>query len=489
MLRASIAGGIWALLLSTTGLSVASVMTEIPDRSDWGMQVAAMKPQVTAPEETDLAPSVVTNVAVPVAPQSQGSPVLNSTPPVVMAVFDPALGLAPASVAPEWTNFGLQDGDVSSAQIVIAQPILPAAPMLITMPAAAPVQEPTKPIALAKAPARPQFDSLIVRVQADTNEGGLVQRRLPQILPDEPEEGADAEVTDQSAEESGIQIGIGGGGGNVLDQDEPATDGSGEGAEGAVVSEVPATALEAYASRIENPNNLPIVGVLLVDDGTMENGPLAVFESGFKSTIAIDALREDATLWAEAYREAGMEVAMQVPLPIGVQPSDVEVAYAAAMEILPEAAFLFSSGEGVLRNDRKAAQQVMSILATDGHGFVTLERGLGSLVREAERNAVPVAQIWRQLDGNGESADIMSRTLDRAAFTARQSGNVVVVGRLQPLTLEVLSVWGLKAEREGVLLAPVSALLVPPAMPAEAVAEAADPEADAPSTGLPTITE
>ena len=493
MLRASFAGGLWALLLSTSGLSFASVMTEIPDRSDWAIQVAAVAPDAAAQNATSTAPVVATSVVVPIAPQDQASPLLNSVAPVVMASFDPAMGTAPAGTSPDWPDVGLHDGVVSSTPTIIAQPALPAAPLLATVPAAAQIAQQVKPQAIAKAPTRPQFDDLIVRVQADANDnGGLVQRRLPQILPDTPE-ATDAPTLDAGdgaqadTEETDIQIGIGGG--NILEQDEPSTQEPGVVAEGeqVIVDAPPTSALNGFAANFENPNNLPIVGVVLIDDGSLLNGPLQVFESGFKSTIVIDALRADATLWSEAYREAGMEIAMQVPLPLGVQPSDVEVAYAAAKEILPEAAFLYSDGEGVLRNDRKAAQQVMSILANDGYGFVTQERGLGALVREAERNAVPVAQIWRDLDRNGESVNTMSRTLDRAAFTARQSGGVVVVGRLQPLTLEVLSVWALNAEREGVLLAPVSALLVPPIPASEADADPTD--AEAPVSSLPTITE
>ncbi|MFT6073192.1 MAG: polysaccharide deacetylase 2 family uncharacterized protein YibQ [Yoonia sp.] len=223
-----------------------------------------------------------------------------------------------------------------------------------------------------------------------------------------------------------------------------------------------APALLRFAVPFENPEGLPVIAVVLIDDGTLTDGPSQMLESGLVATIAVSPLMDDATLWAEAYREAGSEVAMQMPLPDGATPIDAEVSLAAAFEILPEAGLFFSDGEGVLRNDRFVVAQVMQILASEGRGFVTFQRGLGSLVREAERSGVSVQTVLRDIDGAGETNSAIERGLDRAAFRARQLGGVVVVARLKPRTLSVLRQWAFDNQRNGILLGPVSALMIEP---------------------------
>jgi polysaccharide deacetylase 2 family uncharacterized protein YibQ len=252
-----------------------------------------------------------------------------------------------------------------------------------------------------------------------------------------------------------------------------------------------APAILRYAAAFDNPEGLPVVAVVLVDDGTLTDGPTQVMQSGIVGTVAVNALMQDATLWAEAYREAGAEVAMQVPLPDRATPGDVEVAFAAALEILPQSGLLFSDGTGVLRNDRQAAAQVMQILASEGRGLVTIQQGLGSLVRAAERAEVRVATISRDIDGNGESNSAILRALDQAAFRARQEGGSIVVARLKPRTLDVLSVWAQDAATDGILLGPVSALMVDRSefVTEEEPVEGEEEASATGGSGLPTISQ
>lgn len=509
MLRASIAGGLWAFLLSTSGLSFASVSYEIPERSATTLALYEVAPETittppVAPQATLAAVAPlpeVTNVAPVIvetsAPVVQVAPELPAAAPAVMATYVPAAPFTFDTTSPGWTA----EADIPKTfalltPAALGQPMLPSAPAVLTEPAIAP------PAAVRRIAARPvqSFGNLVVRVQADGNQSRLPQIQAPEPEPELTEEAAIEEVAPEAeiveevpveAPDPGIQIGMGNN--NLLDQPvaDPTEEAEPE-ATAEVVTEAVAPedlpAMQRFAAPFANPDDLPVIGILLIDEGVMSDGPSQIFAAGFPATIAIDALRDDAGLWAEAYREAGMEIAMQVPLPQGVQPTDVEVAYAAAFGILPEAALMYSSGEGVLRNDRNAAAQVISILNAQERGFVTQERGLGSLVRAAESFGVPVVQVWRDLDGEGEGANTMTRSLDRAAFTARQSGDVVVVGRLTPLTLEVLTVWALNAEREGVAFGPVTAVLAPDMQVPAAVAEEAAPEAeqsDAPEAASP----
>lgn len=82
------------------------------------------------------------------------------------------------------------------------------------------------------------------------------------------------------------------------------------------------------------------------------------------------------------------------------------------------------------------------------------------MIRAAERAEVRVATVSRDVDGAGESNSAILRALDQAAFRARQSGGAVIVARLKPRTMDVLSVWARDAASDGILMGPVSALIV-----------------------------
>jgi polysaccharide deacetylase 2 family uncharacterized protein YibQ len=137
----------------------------------------------------------------------------------------------------------------------------------------------------------------------------------------------------------------------------------------------------------------------------------------------------------------------------------VEVAFEAAFQFLPEAAMLFSLGTGAIE-DRAVMGQVMQILAADGLGFVTVQRGLSDATRAAEQAGVPAATILRDLDGENEDSGAIARALDQAAFRARQTGDVVILGRLTPSTVTALREWTAALDQTSLSIAPVSAILL-----------------------------
>jgi len=72
---------------------------------------------------------------------------------------------------------------------------------------------------------------------------------------------------------------------------------------------------------------------------------------------------------------------------------------------------------------------------------------------------VPTGLIFRNLDGDGESQEEIERTLDRAAFRARQDEAVILVGTTSSTMLTALTDWALGSRAETVAIAPVSAAL------------------------------
>jgi hypothetical protein len=219
-------------------------------------------------------------------------------------------------------------------------------------------------------------------------------------------------------------------------------------------------ALRQFAASFENTEDLPLMSLVLVDNGAVAGAAAEIATLGFTPTIVIDALAVDAADKMAEYRAAGLEVAMQISLPEGAQPTDVEVVFAAAFDVLPEAVLLFSDGTGILQGNRNVTRQAMAVLAAEGRGFVAVQRGLGSAVRDAEDADVPAATVARQIDGNGAAQNAIVRALDQAAFRARQSGGAVLTGTVTQETLAALQEWAGTVDRDQLLIAPASALLL-----------------------------
>ena len=72
---------------------------------------------------------------------------------------------------------------------------------------------------------------------------------------------------------------------------------------------------------------------------------------------------------------------------------------------------------------------------------------------------VPTGLIFRDLDGVEETQEQMRRTMDRAAFRARQNPGVILMGTTSDATMAAIIEWALGNRAESVMIAPVSATL------------------------------
>jgi hypothetical protein len=230
------------------------------------------------------------------------------------------------------------------------------------------------------------------------------------------------------------------------------------GPEELVLEEVPP--LERFATAFDKSAGLPLVSILLIDDGSSSDPVGAVLSLGFPATVVLDAMAADATTRMSAYRSAGVELAATITLPDGAVPTDVEVALEAAFGVLPETVALVADEGRFLQSDRALTAQVMEVLAANGRGAVTISRGLGFASRIAEQASVAEVSLLRDLDGAGEDAATINRALEQAAFRARQSGEAVLLARIRPETISALRAWSFGADRDQISLAPLSALLI-----------------------------
>ncbi len=218
--------------------------------------------------------------------------------------------------------------------------------------------------------------------------------------------------------------------------------------------------VERFATEFENPENKPLMSIILIDDGTSPIGPAALADFPYPLSFAVDASYANAADTAAKYRAAGMEVLAMVNLPQNAAASDAETSMGVLLEAVPEAVAVFEGTGTGLQSSREAAEQLAPILKDSGHGLVMFPNGLNTAQKLIAREGVPTATVFRDFDSNGQNAAAVRRFLDQAAFRAGQEeGGVIMVGRLRPDTISALLLWGLQDRAASVALAPVSAVL------------------------------
>ncbi|NRA99473.1 MAG: divergent polysaccharide deacetylase family protein [Rhodobacteraceae bacterium] len=368
-------------------------------------QTEAEAPQLPVPETPGAKPGTAPAAPAPSAPEIAGNVTDAGTSPEI-ASGD--VRTSPERVAP---------GGLAS----LAPEVAPEAPVAVPSPdtdtASAPTDTPAaQPIGVPVPPAEDLAPSV------RTNE-------LPQIggAPTVEDDGA-VEVADTSEEAI-----------------EPiATPGEG--------------ALRAFRRGFENPGDQPLLSVILVHDETTDLQTLNGLP--FPVSIAVDVARPNAAEIAAQVRADGGEVLMIPALPDGGTPSDIEVALQSNIALIPEAIALMDLPGASFQGNRAAVQQIVEAVTASGHALVTFPRGLNTAQKLAERDGVPTGLIFRDLEGAGQTNADMRRTLDQAAFRARQQSSVILVGRATPDTVAALTEWALGNRAATVAIAPVSAAIL-----------------------------
>jgi polysaccharide deacetylase 2 family uncharacterized protein YibQ len=233
--------------------------------------------------------------------------------------------------------------------------------------------------------------------------------------------------------------------------------------DGALPSESP---LVRFAAKVDTVEGVPRMAIVLIDDGSGPLGPSGLEAFPFPISFAIVPTHPDAVGAAAGYRALGFEVLVLGDMPEGATATDVEVVMAGLLATVPEAVAVLENPDGSLQENRAVASQVAAFLAESGHGLVMQPNGLNTAQKLALRDGVPAMTLFRDFDGEGQDTGVMRRTLDQAAFRARQEGGVVMMGRLRADTISALVLWGLQDRSDTIALVPVSTVLT------EAVPEA-----------------
>lgn len=440
-------------------------IAETPETPDQPVVVTEDAP---APEADALVSAAVSEPAADAAPDA-GSDAMTADPA-------DAVVAAPESVALEEPESPGPD-DIAIAADLVADPLPPDAASVTAEPASPEVLTDEPPLVTATvAPAETAAESPQAPVLPDQTAEPVVTpdpetgplpdtnspeatsddapdiapvSRLPTVTAREPDAGAmpepDATVTinrpgSETEADDAVEAATEDPVADVLAPDGPA--------------------LVRFATAIDNPEGKPLMGVVLIDTGELSGAASVIATLPFPVTIAIDPGAPGAAESGAAYRAAGIEVMALARLPQGARPTDVEVAFEAVFVALPEAVGVLDAGEGGLQANSAVTEQTMARLARDGLGVVTLSKGLNMANRAAEAAGVPAGTIYRDLDSEGQSAQVIRRFMDQAAFRARQTSGVILLGRVRPDTISALMLWGAENRAEQVAVVPISAVLL-----------------------------
>lgn len=229
----------------------------------------------------------------------------------------------------------------------------------------------------------------------------------------------------------------------------------------APVPDIPAW--QAYAAEFEvGTTGMPLLAIVLEvvpDDGV----PLESV-AGLKLPISfvVPSDLPEAGKIAQSLRQSGHEVLVRPSGPQSLDASlDTETTrkrLEAAFSRVPEVIGIIDQNSQAAR-EPDLAETVLRGLAIRGHAAVVGGGRVRNVLSElAEQNGIRFLDIARVLDETRDAARI-ANGLDRAAFTARNKGNTLVLGHTYPETMQAVISWALSKNNKQVTLAPASALM------------------------------
>ena len=501
VLRGLVSGGFVGIVAAALGLSVASLMTDVPGKTPVAETPAATPlapvPVEAQPIEPTPAPE---NAPSPLVPRAIEETPAEAAPPAETPAAETPVAEAPAAEPMPKTAVNSAPDAAPEATILVEPPAMVAPQVEVTQPVIEPdVATPSADTETGAQPPAAEAESSLDAPAVDTDAAVDVATEEPVLpnpaaqAPQTPGSEADLEVqtdpavpvveeaTDDAAapgEDQTAMVDLPVDVAPEMSAPKPPTELSGtpagqmpSSASGVKVNrpgDAPETAapapmqttvgLDQFAATFTNPNDLPLMSIILVDEGTMANADAALRNSPFPVTVALDPTLPDAKDRMMAYRAAGIEVMALAKLPQGATAMDVDVVLGASFDVLPETIALLDTGVSNLDSPAQL-KQAMATLSDSGRGFVSISMGLNSAIREAELAGVPATLIYRELDAEDQNAQVIRRFLDQAAFRARQESGVVLLGRVRPDTISALILWATANRAEQVAQAPVSAVL------------------------------
>ncbi|WP_333869654.1 divergent polysaccharide deacetylase family protein [Cypionkella sp.] len=218
--------------------------------------------------------------------------------------------------------------------------------------------------------------------------------------------------------------------------------------------------LVKFARPFTNAAGKPLFAVVLKDSGAADLDRAALAALPFPISFVLNPMDSTASDAEKIYRAGGQEVVMLASgIPQGASPADLEQSFQINDAVLPQTVVVMDLETNGFQDDRSLSTQVVAVVKAMGRGLLTYDRGLNPADQVARREGLPSAMIFRELDAQNESAPLIRRYLDRAAFKAAQEGRVVVLGSTNLETITALMEWAVEGRGASVALAPISAVL------------------------------
>lgn len=490
MARGFLSGIIWGGVVSVIGAGVVSVVADdrvapvagitAPDSAaapeaglgstaeavtDADLVLDETAPQVISPEADTVTAATEAGADTPTVPQTgQADDLADPGPGTDVGAVEVG-DLAP--VQPGTPAGAPTAPDAETELSISTEPAQPAPPVVPEAPTAFAPEEgpaPDAPMAEAAAPETPDVSAAPEVAEADAPAQADAEVVQSPAAPADPapgeEEGEQIAALPNAADPTipDARPSIGTPAGSLVDRTPNAP--------AEVTPEATPTdvrAIRAHAVSFENPDDKPLMAIVLMDSGVDLSGGtvgLAALQSfPYPLSFAVDASLPDATARMAEYRAQGFEVMALIDLPQGATAGDAEVALSAALDAVPEAVAVMEGPDTGLQESREASEQIAQAVLATGHGLVLQSKGLNTTQKLAVRDGVPAGLIFRDFDSADQSPSTIRRFLDQAAFRAGQEGGVIMVGRVRPDTISALLLWGLQDRAERVALAPISAVL------------------------------
>lgn len=450
-------GGVFSVAVAGVASFVVPISTppQVGDAAPDDMTSADTSPTLTAmPEPSDGQPQ--TEAAAAVQPPEQDSIAQVATPEMTEPLSAP-------QTAPDVTIATPDVPENSLPEIAADDPVFPNPMALAPMEpqdqdpvAVAPTSEAVVPLNVTEDTAEPTavvtqevVEAAPEAPQAAQVVGGAEETPAPQADP-LPVVGALA--GNETARDTGVTV-------NRLPTAQPSS-----AAEDTAALSVAARAITRYSQPFANPDDKPLMSILLIDQGSdLEGGEVgiaALRSFPYAISFAVDVTLPDAADRMEIYRNEGFEVLAMIDLPEGAEAVDAETTLGVALNRMPEIIGVLEGLGTGLQPSREVADQVTGILAQGGYGLVSQDKGLNTMPKLAVKEGVPAAPIFRDFDSKDQTPIVIRRFLDQAAFKAGIEGSVIMLGRMRPETISALLVWGLQDRATQVALAPVSAVLL-----------------------------
>ena len=504
MARGYLSGLIWGSLVSLGGAAVVSMSTPLPQAPS----VASVQPEVSEPVASN-APAALPEPSVPAGDASSEQPVSPAAPESdtlsALEDADTSPAAAPTVGAAEPLAETAQ-AEAKPPSVAISKETAPVVTVDSTSPAAPAASEeltistePAQPTPPAPAeetsgfgdseaaeqpepdPTVPETEPTVVEDPPETDVATAPEPEttaeeappeptaeprvasLPRVEPDAAEEPADDPATD-AATATAPSPSIGQRVAPITERgtattalptvgaetDSPSTD--------APTVQTAAAPIEQFAAPFTNPDDKPLMGIVLIDDENSIGGE-ALETFPYPLTFAISPFDPNAKEKMDRYRAAGFEVLALLDLPLDATPEDAEASLEVGMSTLSETIGVLEGVASGVQGSRPLSDQVTAILRDKGYGFITQNSGLNTVQKLAAREGVPSAFVFRDFDGANQTPTVMRRFLDQAAFRAGQEGGVIMLGRVRPDTVSALLLWGLQDRASRVALAPASAVL------------------------------